>query len=53
VGERPFAVGLFASPAISPCQRGRAISLYSLGIFAGAGMAYIFGGLVTSSPAIR
>jgi MFS family permease len=26
--------------------RGRAISLYSLGIFAGAGMAYIFGGLV-------
>ena len=27
--------------------RGRAISLYSLGIFAGAGMAYIFGGLVT------
>jgi len=28
-------------------RRGRAISLYSLGIFAGAGMAYIFGGLVT------
>lgn len=28
-------------------KRGRAISLYSLGIFAGAGMAYIFGGLVT------
>lgn len=28
-------------------HRGRAISLYSLGIFAGAGMAYIFGGLVS------
>jgi len=27
-------------------KRGRAISLYSLGIFVGAGMAYIFGGLV-------
>jgi len=27
-------------------KRGRAISFYSLGIFAGAGMAYIFGGLV-------
>lgn len=30
-------------------KRGRAISLYSLGIFAGAGMAYIFGGLVTEA----
>ncbi len=28
--------------------RGRAISLYSLGIFAGAGIAYIFGGLVAN-----
>jgi MFS family permease len=27
-------------------KRGRAISVYSLGIFVGAGMAYIFGGLV-------
>ena len=28
-------------------KRGRATSFYSLGIFAGAGMAYIFGGLIT------
>lgn len=32
-------------------KRGRALSYYSLGIFAGAGAAYIFGGLISSFAA--
>lgn len=49
VGEAALSPSAYSliSDYFPRARRGRAISLYSLGIFAGAGMAYIFGGLVT------
>jgi len=49
VGEAALSPSAYSliSDYFPRAKRGRAISLYSLGIFAGAGMAYIFGGLVT------
>ena len=49
VGEAALSPSAYSviSDYFPRSKRGRAISLYSLGIFAGAGLAYIFGGLVT------
>lgn len=49
VGEAALSPSAYSliSDYFPRAKRGRAISLYSLGIFAGAGMAYIFGGVVT------
>lgn len=49
VGEATLSPSAYSviSDYFPRAKRGRAISLYSLGIFAGAGMAYIFGGVVT------
>jgi len=49
VGEATLSPSAYSliSDYFPRVKRGRAISLYSLGIFAGAGMAYVFGGLVT------
>jgi MFS family permease len=59
-----FRIGVaVGEAALSPCaysiisdyfpreMRGRAMSVYSLGIFAGAGMAYMFGGVITAFAA--
>lgn len=49
VGEAALSPSAYSliSDYFPRSRRGRAASLYSLGIFAGAGMAYIFGGFVT------
>jgi MFS family permease len=48
VGEATLSPSAYSliSDYFPRSKRGRAISLYSLGIFTGAGIAYIFGGLV-------